>query len=293
MFCKNLIVYDINNDTTLQLINNELLQKIAYTPCSPIDSVKSGFISPLDNNELMIEINDQVLLKYQIERKILPGDVIKRVVNDKVEKQEKLLGRKLKKSEKLALKDEAMIELLPSSFSKFEQLNVWIDKANKTLAITASSFRKSEDVLAHLRKELGSLAICPICEQPAEKTLTKWLQGDKPTSFEICDSAVLFDCIDTRSKIKLINEQITDSREVKSYIDAGRMVESLSLSFNQGVKFTIKRDLTLSKITFDPCILLKNDDFMPDEKEQRIEADFILTSSILSELIKEIKTNIN
>lgn len=294
MFCKNLIVYDINKKQLLSEINNDVISKIAYQPCSPTDSRKSGFVSPLDNDVLVVEINNQVLLKYKVEQKILPANAIKQALDEKVKKQESMLSRKLKKSEKLSLKDEVMIDLLPKAFSKFECFNIWIDKKNKTISVTTSSFKKAEDILAHLRRELGSLSISPICgEQAPEKALAKWLQGDKPQCFEICDSAVLFDCVDTHSKIKLINEQITDSQEVKSYLDAGRLVESLSLAFNQGVNFTLKRDLTLSKITFDSAILDKNDDFMIDEREKKIEADFIIATDILSNLITEIKNAFN
>ncbi|RKS87295.1 hypothetical protein DES39_0515 [Orbus hercynius] len=53
MFCKNLIVYEFDNGSFLSQINNDLLRKIAYTPCSPIDAIKNGFISPLDNGDVM------------------------------------------------------------------------------------------------------------------------------------------------------------------------------------------------------------------------------------------------
>lgn len=295
MFCKNLIIYDFKDTSSIASINNELLSKIAYTPCCSTDSAKSGFISPVDDPDiLMMEIDNQVLLKYQFEQKILPLSVIKDKLTEKVTKHEQLIGCKLTKSEKISLKDELMIDLLPIAFSKFEQIYVWIDKTNNTIAITTSSFKKAESVLAHLRKELGVLSLTPIySEQPAETILTNWLQGDKPNCFKICDSAVLCDCVEPKSKIKLVNEQITDSREVQSYIDSGRVVESISLHFNADVKFTIKRDLTLSKITFDSSILDKNEDIAGSGKNVLIEANFLLATNVLSKLIVEIKSAFN
>ncbi|XKM12702.1 recombination-associated protein RdgC [Orbaceae bacterium ac157xtp] len=290
MFCKNLIVYEIKQESALNEITPELIDKVAFIPCSPTDSASGGFISPLDNEKLMIEINNQILLKYQTEQKILPNSVVKKALQAKIEKQEIALDRRLTKSEKLVLEDEVYIDLLPKAFSKYEQFNVWIDKANKTISITTASFMKAEKILASLRKELGQLSVTLLSSDGSpEKYLTQWLQGNKPNDFELGDCAVLFDAVETHSKIKLINEQVQDSQEVKSYLNAGREVESIAIYSKSGVSFTINKNLVLSKIKFDSSILDKNEDFHLEERERKIEADFIMVSSILSEIIKIVK----
>lgn len=288
MFSKNLIVYTMQDNSNINQINNELLQNIAFVPCDPSDSVRKGFVSPIDNDELMLTIGEHSLLKVRTESKILPSSVINKKLADKVEQLEQKLQRKLKKSERLSLKDELMIDLLPQAFTKDQYTYVWINHRDNFIAVSSSSFKNAEDVLTLLRKELGSLAITPLSsEQPADKIFTQWLREDKAAEkFIIHNDALLIDPIDT-GKIKLTKEDLTTDA-VKNYLDAGRTVESLSLVYKEQTSFTINTSLVFSKIGYSSEMLDKNDDFTPEEKERRVEVDFLLVAEELSSLISDL-----
>ena len=171
IFFKNAIVYECSNTEVLNNISNELLQKIIFKPCGSMDTVKSGFVSPVDNpDELMLNVQGQILLKYKTEQKILPDPVIKQAHIEKINKQEEALSRKLTKSEKASLKDEVMIDLIPRAFSKYNYYWLWIDTENKRIIVDCSSFKQAEDILALLRKELGALALTPLSiDKPLEQ----------------------------------------------------------------------------------------------------------------------------
>lgn len=288
MFSKNLIVYTMQDNSNINQINNELLQNIAFVPCDPSDSVRKGFVSPIDNDELMLTIGEHSLLKVRTESKILPSSVINKKLADKVEQLEQKLQRKLKKSERLSLKDELMIDLLPQAFTKDQYTYVWINHRDNFIAVSSSSFKNAEDVLTLLRKELGSLAITPLSsEQPADKIFTQWLREDKAAEkFIIHNDALLIDPIDT-GKIKLTKEDLTTDA-VKNYLDAGRTVESLSLVYKEQTSLTINTSLVFSKIGYSSEMLDKNDDFTPEEKERRVEVDFLLVAEELSSLISDL-----
>ncbi|KFA58921.1 hypothetical protein A9G48_00500 [Gilliamella sp. wkB18] len=291
MFCKNLIIYEINNIDILNNINNELLQKITFTPCSPSDSVRGGFISPLGNSdELMIDIQGQMLLKYQTEQKTIPADVINRALNEKIEKQELALCRKLGKCEKSSLKDEVIIELLPRAFSKFNQFNVWINKRDKFIAITTSSFKQAEYILAILRKELGSLALTPLSiDKPLEQIMTTWAKENLNfPPFVLGDQAELKDPLEGNGIISCKNQEI-NSHEMLAHFDSGKWITKIRIIDDRGVSYVLDNNFVFKNIKFDQSVIDENEDASLDDKKARIKADFFLASNVLSKTITELK----
>ena len=60
-----------------------------------------------------------------------------------------------------------------------------------------------------------------------------------------------------------------------------------------GVSFILNRDWTLKRIKFDNVILDKNEEFLPEEKNLKLEADFILMSNTLLKTLENLKNIIN
>ena len=82
----------------------------------------------------------------------MPSPVIKQELQAKIERTEAEQHRKLKKTEKDALKDEVLHSLLPRAFSRFNQTFMWIDTVNDLIMVDAASAKRAEDTLALLRK---------------------------------------------------------------------------------------------------------------------------------------------
>ncbi|CAK9788748.1 recombination-associated protein RdgC (plasmid) [Escherichia coli] len=122
-----------------------------------------------------------ILVEAKRETKILPPPVIQRAIQEKIEKLEQEQARKLKKTEKDSLKDEVLHSLLPRAFSKFSVIQAIYDGSTKRIYINASA-RQAEDMLALMRKSLGSLPVVPLSvENPIELTLTDWVRdGSAP-----------------------------------------------------------------------------------------------------------------
>lgn len=78
-------------------------------------------------------------------------------------------------------KDEVLHSLLPRAFSKFSVIQAIYDGSTKRIYINASA-RQAEDMLALMRKSLGSLPVVPLSvENPIELTLTDWVRdGSAP-----------------------------------------------------------------------------------------------------------------
>lgn len=287
MFFKKLIVYQFNNDSTINNLNNEILTKLSFTPCGPLDSIKQGFVSPTDDL-LKLDIQGHSLLKVRTESKIIPSSVIKKKTSERIEHLEQQFGRKVTRSEKQTLKDEVIADLLSVAFTKDQYTYIWINHQDQFIAIETSSFKVAEDILSLIRKELGQLSLTPLhTEKPVAPFFKGWVLNDSsPTNFFILNDAVLTDPLESNGKIKLIDENLT-ADEVKSYLNSGREIKSLSFSYQQRTVFTVNTELVFSKINYSSEMLDENCDISLDDKAKRIEADFYLVANELAKLIKE------
>lgn len=290
---KNAIIYQLNEDYQLTKDNIEKAIKTKlFVPCGSSDQTKMGWISPFhddDQDNLVVDMNGQLLLKMKTETKLLPSSVIKQALNEKIAKQETALARQLSKNEKLTLKDEVLIDLLPRAFSKYRYIWLWIDIPNKRVVVDCSSFKQAEELISTLRKELGSFPTVPLSsENPVEQIMTTWVKEKQSYSpFELGDEAELKDPLEGNGIIRCKNQDIM-SDEMLAHIDAGKQITKLALVDNNGVRFILNNDVTLKRIKFDAGILDENEDISKDETEKKIEADFFIMTKTLSQTINSI-----
>ncbi|WP_392558946.1 recombination-associated protein RdgC [Orbus mooreae] len=295
---KNAIIYQLNKD---HLLDKQLVERAInachFSPCGNTDSTKSGWISPYgekSDNTLMLDVDGQLLLRLKKETKILPTSVIKQALAEKIAKQEAALSRKLKKTETAALKDEVFIDLLPRAFSKYQFFWLWIDTVQKRVIVDTASFKQAEDLLALLRKEMGTLAITPLSsETPLEKTMTTWVRNaERHPPLLLGNEIELKDALEDNQIVRCKNQEM-DSNEIYVHIDAGKQVSKLQLVDERGVSFMLNRDYTLKRLKFDASVLDKNEDFMPEERDKKCEADFFIMTSTLSETINSLIQKVN
>ncbi|SCC08194.1 recombination associated protein RdgC [Gilliamella bombicola] len=298
LWFKNAIIYQLNNDTLLNkdAIENALKSHL-FTPCGNLDTTKMGWVSPYhDNNDdaFIIDMQGHLLLRIKKETKILPTPVIKQALLEKIDKQEHALSRKLTKNEKATLKDEVMIDLMPRAFSKYNHYWLWIDTQNKRIIVDCSSFKQAEDILAILRKELGSLALTPLSiDKPLEQIMTTWVKENLSfPPFILGDQAELKDPLEGNGIINCKNQEITGD-EMRVHFDSGKWVTKIKIIDERGVSFIINNDLTFKRIKFDSIILDENEDIGSDEFDKRLEADFIIMANSLANTINDFYITIN
>ncbi|MEY0596017.1 recombination-associated protein RdgC [Providencia manganoxydans] len=288
---KNLIIYRITRDIDFNNLEEQLLP-LKYKPCSSLDMSQFGFIPPLGIGKsecLTHRVNDQMLISLYKEEKMLPTPVINNALNKKIEKLEADQGRRLKKTERQAIKDEVIQELLPRAFSKYTRFDVWVNLTDGFIAALVSSPRRAEDCFALLRKALGSLPVVPLTmKDPIELTLTEWVRsGQLPKGFVFGEQSEMKAILEEGGIAKYTKQDLV-SDEIQTNIEAGKLVTKLSLGYEDRVTFCIDDSFILSKLKFDAAFSEKNDDIGMEDYNQRFDADFFLIISELNILIKAL-----
>lgn len=101
----------------------DALQKAPFAACGATQERAVGFVPPRGeaHGPLAESVGGQWVLRFMVEAKVLPGSVLARKVQDKVDQIERETGRKPGKKEKRDLKDEAKLDLLPMAFTKMDR----------------------------------------------------------------------------------------------------------------------------------------------------------------------------
>ena len=286
---KNVMIYRLTKslDWTSQTLQTALEQEI-FHPCGQSDMSKFGWTNPLRGSELLhFSVGKQILLLARKEEKILPNHVVKRELDERVNLLEEKENRKLKKTEKQALKDDVTAMLLPRAFSKTQQTAIWIDSETNLIYVDAASSKRAEDTLALLRKSLGSLPVVPLAFANEPTTvMTDWIAQDNlPEYLTALEEAELKAPDDAVIRCK--NHPL-DSEEILSHLQKGKLVTKLALNWDEHLSFVLNDDGSLKRLKFADQIREKNDDILKEDYAQRFDADFVLMTGELAKLTENL-----
>lgn len=292
MWFRNLQIYRFTRPFELTAEQLEtLLESTVFTPCGSQDISRFGWIKPLGKvgQTLTHSANGQIMICARKEEKIIPGPVVKEQLAEKVEEVEHEQGRALKKKEKVALKEELLQTLLPRAFSRSSNTFAWLSPANNLLVVDAPSAKKAEDLLALLRKSIGSLPVVPLAlKNPPEITMTEWLrEGNLPASFTLEDESELRSAME-KGGIARFKQQDLMTDEVKNHLNNDKLVTKLAMSWGESLSFVLGDDLSVKRVKFSEELREQNDDITSEDPAARLDADFALVTGELAQFIPSL-----
>ncbi len=289
LWFKNLMIYRLTKPLDWSEVPfQENLQKAHFTPCSQGEMSRFGWINPLKDNELFyFQSGKNRLLKAQREEKILPAPVIKQALDERIIELEQKQGRKLRKIEKQTLKDDVIATLLPRAFSKIQTTSLWIDIENQLIFVDSASTKRAEDVLALLRKSLGSLPVVPFnfAEDIGEKMRDWLINGSTPQWLTILDEAEMKGGDDAIIRCR---KQDLTSDEIIAFLQAGKIPSKLAMEWENHLNFVLKKEAILQRLKFADELRDKNADIDKEDHRQRFEADFALMTGTIGQLIQHL-----
>lgn len=267
----------------------EKLSADAFKPCGPQEVSRHGWVSPLGKHGEMLvhSAGGYHLIALRKEEKLLPGPVIKELVEEKAEAIEQEQGRKVRKKEKDELKEEVMLEMMPRAFSRNRRSFAYLAPADGVLVVDAGSAKQAEDLASALRQSIGSLPVRPpVLEQAPAFTFTGWLNEsiDLPGAIELGTECELKDPSEDGGVVRCKGLELR-AEEIQNHLQAGMQVTKLSLTWDENVSFVLDEEFGIRRLKFGETLQEKLDEVDSDDAAAKFDASFSLMTLELARLI--------
>lgn len=291
MWFKNVRVYKLSAPLSTDVAEwEQALTEFKFAPLTAQEAVRTGFSFPLHHSikQYCHQCDQLVFFAVKRQEKILPAAVINEEMQPKLEAMEQEKSRPLSRKEKQSLKEELQLSLLPRAFSRSSLTQGYYDPQNQWLVINTSSASKAEDVLALLRKALGSLPALPwLDNHKLNASLQLWLQNQAlPQGFVQGSDAELKAPDEEGAKVKFSNHLLT-ADEVQSHLQ-DKLVTSISLEQSEGLSVQITDDGAIKRIKFHDLLTSQNDELGWEDLTARLDADLMLMAAALNKALLSI-----
>jgi recombination associated protein RdgC len=301
MFFKNIFVFAFTRPFTTT--NEELIDALTEHTFSPLGSTemsRMGWSNSLGKGSaITTESNGNILFCARKEDKILPTPVIKDLVDERIDSLEVEQNHTATKKEREQIKEDVIFELLPRAFSRTVDTHAYINTKENIIVVNTSSRGKAEDVLALLRKTLGTLPVTSVSpDESPDVAMTEWVNSaTTPNAFsgELFNAGTeahlssLGDC----SEVVSIKNMDLNCDEFRFHLENGMYVTKLALEFDNAISFMLHDDLSIKRIKFADVIAEQNDDIDSDDAQGRLEADFTLMAGELNRMIHNLHCEFN
>lgn len=292
MWFRNLRLYRLTKPFKLsaQQLNGQL-ESQAFHDCPRLQPFSYGWVAPLGRlgQELVHAANGRMLLCARREEKILPAGVIRDMVQDKVAQLEDERMRRVSRREKNLIRDDLLQELMPRALSRCTHTFAYIAPQEGWVVIDVSSQTRAEELLALLRKSLGSLAVVPLAvNQAPAAVMTRWLVERRlPPNFSLGSECVLRDSDETAAVVRCRNQDLL-STEIGTHIEAGKQAIRLSLVWNGGLSFVLDEDMSIKRLRFADVSEEKLDATDAEDAAARFDNDFAIMTLELARFIPQL-----
>jgi recombination associated protein RdgC len=284
MFFKNLNIHrmgeKIDRDRLVAFLDAN-----PFTPCLKSQEISAGFTEVVGLDERVFTVGGCHLFCLMVEEKKVPPAAIKTALNKEVQAMEKKEGRRLKRDEKKALKEEIKARLIVNFPPQAKETWAYIDGNEKLLVINSSS-RKTGDAIAQaVRGAMDSNILYAIRPQhEVSKMMTFWVSEDKaPEPFDLGQKCTIGDGDGT---IGYRNRDLSDEK-LQEYLRNNLFVSELGLTMGERNEFTLTEDFMIKEFSLTD-IAMQNHDVGNGEPMEILQADIILMSTEVNALLASL-----
>ncbi|MBK6854854.1 MAG: recombination-associated protein RdgC [Burkholderiales bacterium] len=295
---RNLLIYKLPAGWQASLAELEAaLAAVPFVECGSTQPVSMGWVSPrgVAHGAVVESVAGQFHAALQIEKKILPGSVVKRRLDELAAQVTKDSGRKPGKKHQRELKDQAMLELLPRAFTKRGQVRVWLAFEPGLLMIDAASPAMASEVITQLVQAFTGVTapgfnVLPLNTALSPAVLMRdWLASDEPPAIFGIDRECELKSADEQKSVVRYARHALDTDEVKSHLEGGKTPTRLALTWNSRVSFTLTETSMLKKIEFLDVVMEGRAEREPsDQPGAHFDADAAIATGELEQLITDL-----
>ncbi|MGM0913555.1 MAG: recombination-associated protein RdgC [Pseudomonadota bacterium] len=288
MWFKHLHLYRLHDAPELDAATlEEALAEQAARPLGGQDPRRLGWTFPGGRADTarLHELQGQRLLSALRQERLLPASVVKEEIDERAAEVETREGRKLRRQEKIAIKEQVVEELLPRAFVRSQKIDLWWDTRRRLIGINASSRTRAEELLDLLRETLGSLKVTPLATQVMPmRAMTQWLTDPASRPADL----VMGDQVELKAKgddgVLRARQVDLDSDEIQQLLESGRQASKLAVEVEGRLSFVLHDDLALKSLRFgDALIDEANATDDGDDALLRLDTDFVLMAQALGE----------
>lgn len=265
------------------------LEKQPIGACPSTVAQVHGWSSPfgIGSDNIIVSANGFHMTNFVVAKRLLPQDVIKQTLAQRVAILESQQGAPVSKREQRRMQDEIHFELLPKAFVQQKSFSICWHESSGFIYVGTTQAAMIENLIACLA------FCCPgwrvrVCQakQSIENTLTGWLNDPKnlPEGFRLNDSCHLLDPANRLSSIKFNGNDI-ESSLVKSHLKDGFYVKQASLVWQEQICFVLNPNMALSQIKY---IEIERDDSVDQSPEAILLGDLSLLAPLYFKLLESI-----
>lgn len=296
MWFKNVRVYKLSAPLTTDLsVLENALSEFKFTPCTGQEALRTGFSFPLHPSikNYCHQQQQRWFFAVKKQEKVLPAAVVNEELQPKIEAAEQEQGRSLSRKEKQALKEDLIQSLLPRAFSRSQLTQGYYDAEHQWLVINTSSASKAEDILALLRKALGSLPALPwLDNHKLNNHLQLWLQSEAlPGNFQPGSEVELKAPDEEGAKVRFSNHLLS-AEEVQTHLQ-DKLVTRINLQQVDGMGLTITDDAGVKQLSYPDSLTEQNDELGWEDLIARLDADLLLMADSLNNALLAISQQVN
>jgi recombination associated protein RdgC len=257
----------------------ERLHSNTFRPCGRMDAVTNGWAPPLGRHgtQLVHAANGYLMICARREEKIIPAGVVRQLLDERIAAIEAAEDREVYRRERLRMKEDIIVDILPRALSRITDQYAYIDVRNRLLVVDSPTPARAEALVGLLRGTLGRFPATPVRVRHALTGLmTRWLSGAAlPPDLSLGNECELRHPDPDGGVISCKHQDLT-AGEVRNHIRSGKVVVKLALHWKDRLSCVLHEDLSLKRLHFEDIIREQEGETEAEDAASRFDLDFSL-----------------